>query len=88
MTEVNMTDRIIVYGTNWCPDCIKVRSYLDKNEVPYSWINISKEHDARAIVEKINNGNRSVPTIVWPDGTHLVEPSIGELKEKIEKSLL
>jgi len=79
-----MTDRIIVYGTNWCPDCTKVRKYLDKNEIPYQWINISKERDARAIVEEINNGFRSVPTIVWPDGTHLVEPSIKILKEKIE----
>ena len=81
-----MTDQIVVYGTNWCPDCTKVRKYLDKNEIPYQWINISKERDARAIVEELNDGFRSVPTIVWPDGTHLVEPSINVLKEKIENN--
>jgi len=79
-----MTENIIVYGTTWCPDCIKVRNYLDSNNIPYQWINISKEQDARAIVEKINNGCQSVPTIIWPDGSHLVEPSISELKSKLE----
>jgi mycoredoxin len=79
-----MAEIIIVYGTNWCPDCTKVRNYLDSNNIQYQWINISNERDARAIVEKINNGFRSVPTIVWPDGSHLVEPSISQLRMKLE----
>lgn len=74
---------IIVYGTDWCPDCRKVRNYLDANNISYQWINISKDREARTIVEKINNGCRSVPTIIWPDGSHLVEPSVPELIQKL-----
>ncbi|MFC2028446.1 glutaredoxin domain-containing protein [Chloroflexota bacterium] len=79
-----MTKKIIVYGTTWCPDCIKVRKFLDRNGIPFEWIDIGKVREARVIVEEINNGFRSVPTILWPDGSHLVEPSIQELKTKIQ----
>lgn len=74
---------ILIYGTNWCPDCTRVRRYMDENNVAYLWININKDPSACAIVEKINNGNQSVPTIIWPDGSLLVEPSINQLSHKL-----
>ena len=74
---------ILIYGTNWCPDCTRVLKFMDANNIVYLWININKEPSARAIVEKINKGNRSVPTIIWPDGSFLVEPSIKQLSNKL-----
>lgn len=74
---------IVVYGTNWCPDCIRVRRFLDANNIDYRWLNINHDASACAIVEEVNNGNQSVPTIIWPDGTFLVEPSIRQLREKL-----
>lgn len=74
---------ILVYGTTWCPDCIRVRKYLDSRNVDYSWFNIDKDPDARSFVEKTNHGFRSVPTIVWPDGSILVEPSLKQLISKL-----
>ncbi|MFH2039973.1 MAG: glutaredoxin domain-containing protein [Chloroflexota bacterium] len=74
---------ILIYGTNWCPDCYRVRKFMDANNIAYQWININKDPSACAIVEKVNNGNRSVPTIIWPDGSHLVEPSLKQLNHKL-----
>ena len=74
---------ILVYGTSWCPDCIRVRKYLDSQNVDYSWFNIDKDSDACSFVEKTNHGFRSVPTIVWPDGSILVEPSLKQLISKL-----
>jgi glutaredoxin-like protein len=74
---------IKVYGTAWCPDCVRAKKVMDRHAIAYSWIDIADSAEARAYVEKINNGNRSVPTIVFPDGTVLVEPSNAELEKKL-----
>jgi mycoredoxin len=74
---------LLVYGTTWCPDCTRVRRFLDANQIAYQWINIDKDPDACAIVEKINHGNQSVPTLVWADGSLLVEPSIRQLRDRL-----
>jgi glutaredoxin len=74
---------IIVYGTTWCGDCYRTRRFLDKQSVPYRWINIDEDIDAEQIVLKLNRGMRSVPTILFPDGTMLVEPSNTALSQKL-----
>ena len=51
--------------------------------VAYDWIDISSSAEAAAFVERVNNGNRSVPTIVFPDGDILVEPPIAVLMDKL-----
>ena len=73
---------IILYGTAWCFDTRQSRRYLDNNQIPYRYIDIDKDRDARAYVEKVNRGCRSVPTIVFPDKSILVEPSDDELEER------
>jgi mycoredoxin len=77
------TQKIIVYGTAWCPDCRRAKRMLDQNSVSYVWIDIDNDAEGRKFVEKTNHGNRSVPTIVFPDGSILVEPSDSELKAKL-----
>lgn len=77
------TPTILVYGTDWCPDCIRVRRYLDANKIEYQWLNINNDANACEIVKKVNHGNQSVPTLIWQDGSFLVEPSIKQLKEKL-----
>lgn len=74
---------IIVYGTYWCPDCRRSKQFLGEQRVPYLWVDIEKDEAARAYVEQINHGKRITPTIVFPDGTILVEPSNAELAAKI-----
>jgi mycoredoxin len=58
---------------------------LKQNNILFKWFNIDKDIDAREFVMAVNNGNRSVPTIVFPDGEILVEPSTRELEKKISE---
>ena len=74
---------IMFYGTSWCPDCTRARAFLDKHKVAYVHVDIEESPDGRATVERLNRGNRSVPTIVFPDGSVLVEPSNSQLAQKL-----
>lgn len=76
--------RITVYGTTWCPDCIRAVRFLKGEKIDYDWIDITRDDEARQIVMDINDGNRSVPTMIFPDGDILVEPSTKKLKKKIK----
>jgi glutaredoxin len=77
--------QIIVYGTNWCYASRRARAFLDEHQIPYTWIDVDKDTDASKLVEKINKGFRSVPTILFPDGSILVEPSSSQLATKFGK---
>ena len=70
---------IQVYATAWCPDCRLARLVLDQYGAPYQWIDITDNDEAIAYVTSVNKGNRSVPTIVFPDGLTMTEPSSREL---------
>jgi len=70
---------LIVYGTLWCGDCHRARRFLDQHAVAYRWVDIDQDGEAAALVKQLNHGNRSVPTLVFPDGAILVEPSTLQL---------
>jgi mycoredoxin len=70
---------IIVYATDWCSDCRRAKRFLDQHNIPYQWVNIDHDKDAEQLVIKTNHGMRSVPTIIFSDGTVLVEPSDQQL---------
>jgi len=74
---------IVMYGTTWCFDSRRARRIFDELEIPYQWIDIDKDPEARSYVEEVNHGFRSVPTIIFPDGSMLVEPSNEILREKL-----
>lgn len=78
-----MSDKIIVYGTTWCGDSRRARRVLDENQIPYEWIDIDQDMEGRKYVEQVNRGYRSVPTIVFPDGDLLVEPTSSVLMKKL-----
>ena len=78
-----MSDTIKMYSTPWCGDCRRAKMIFKSEGIAYEEIDISDDPEAIAYVEKINNGYRSVPTIVFPDGTVLVEPSSPELAKKL-----
>lgn len=75
--------QIIVYGTYWCPDCKRAKKFFGEQRVMYQSVDIERDDAAREYVERINNGKRIVPTIVFPDGSILVEPSNAELAAKL-----
>lgn len=70
---------ITMYSTTWCGDCRRAKRVFTDFGVPYREINIEDDEDAAELVQTLNNGMRSVPTIVFPDGSVLVEPSSAAL---------
>ncbi|NTW01326.1 MAG: mycoredoxin [Oscillochloris sp.] len=77
------SQEIVVYGTTWCPDCRRAQRVLDQLGRHYTYVNIEADSRAAAYVMQVNRGNHSVPTIVFPDGSILVEPSNAELQAKL-----
>jgi len=74
---------ITMYGTTWCYESRRAKKLLDENGIEYLFIDIDSDLDGRSYVEQVNRGFRSVPTIVFADGSILVEPSMKILKEKL-----
>jgi mycoredoxin len=78
-------DQITMYGTRWCPDCRRAKQVLDRYNIPFTWVDIEDDAAAMEYVQRVNGGYRSVPTIVFPDGSVLVEPGNAALEEKLEE---
>jgi mycoredoxin len=75
--------KIIIYGTSWCWSSKRARGIFDKNKIEYEWIDIDENEEGAQKVMELNRGYRSVPTIVFPDGSYLTEPSDTELKSRL-----
>lgn len=84
-----MTDspEITLYGSTWCGASRRARLLLDNHAIPYRWIDIELDEEGARTVALLNHGNRSVPTLVWADGSILVEPTNEQLAEKLKISL-
>ena len=80
---MNNSPEIMLYGTSWCGGSRRARLFFDEHHITYCWVDIDKDEQAARLVEGINHGNRSVPTIVWPDGSSLTEPSTDALARKL-----
>jgi len=72
-----------VYGAPWCPDCRRAKQFLNEQRVPSRWVDIDADDAARARVEVLQGGGRIIPTSVFPEGDHLLEPSNAELAARL-----
>lgn len=72
-----------VLSTDWCPYCRILKGFLDKHGISYEQFNVDEDDDALAEISKLQNGGRTVPTVVYADGTHDVNPSGARLMEKL-----
>lgn len=73
------------YSTSWCGDCHMARYVLEEQGVQFKEIDIDRDSKAADFVRSVNRGMRSVPTIVFPDGSMLTEPSAAELAAKLRE---
>ncbi len=83
MSDSTNPNEIMFYSTSWCGDCRRSRKIFQAMGVSFTDIDIEKHAGAAEIVRKVNNGAQSVPTIVFPDGSVLVEPSNAVLEQKL-----
>ncbi len=77
------TGNITVYGAPWCPDCRRAKQFLGEQRIAYEWIDIDLNEAARDYVQQVNDGKQIIPTIIFEDGSLLVEPSNAELAAKL-----
>jgi thioredoxin reductase (NADPH) len=77
------TPAITVYGAHWCPDCRRSKQFLGEHQIPYHWVDIEQDPAAEQLVIAKNEGKRIIPTIVFEDGSFLVEPSNATLAVKL-----
>lgn len=83
MSQPTITqEKVKIYVTTWCGDCRMAKRWFDSHNIPYENINIEQDAEAAEFVMHVNGGMRSVPTIIFPDGSVLVEPSSRELAKK------
>ena len=75
--------RIVMYAVDWCPDCRRAKQFLGEHQIPYRWIDIEQDPEGEKYVLQRNNGKRIIPTLEFPDGSILVEPTNAELAAKL-----
>lgn len=83
MTE-ETSSAITIYAADWCGDCRRSKRLLDSLNVKYTLVDVEVDTSALDKVIEINGGYKSIPVIVFPDGTHLTEPSDIALKTKLQ----
>lgn len=71
---------LTMYTTTWCGYCTRLKAWLHREGIDFAEVNIELDDDAAQTVMTVNQGNRTVPTVVFPDGTALTNPSIAEVK--------
>lgn len=76
--------KITLYGAYWCPDCRRSKKFLGEQFIPFKWVDIEQDKEAEQFVLQKNNGKRIIPTIVFEDGSFLVEPTNAELAKKLD----
>ena len=79
-----MSGSFTMYTTPWCGYCKRLMGQLDREGITYDIVDIEQVPEAVAIVESANGGNQTVPTLVYADGTSQTNPSLIQVKAKLE----
>jgi mycoredoxin len=74
---------ITMYSTTWCGYCRRLKSQLDRAGIGYTEVNIEDVPEAAEFVMQVNNGNQTVPTVLFPDGSASTNPSLAEVKARL-----
>ena len=85
MTSHSTHTEVTVYGADWCSDCRRSKRLLDRLGVGYPYVDLEVDPDQTAEVVRRNGGRQSIPVVVFPDDTHLTEPSDPALTDKLRE---
>jgi mycoredoxin len=78
-----MSGLFTMYSTPWCGYCFRLKGQLDREGIPFDMVDIEQDPDAAHVVEAINDGNQTVPTVVFSDGVAMTNPSLVQVKAKL-----
>ena len=74
---------LVLYSTSWCGYCHRLKSQFDREGIAYEVVDIEADQAAAEFVGNVNGGNHTVPTVAFPDGSTLTNPSIIDVKQRI-----
>jgi mycoredoxin len=80
-----VTSSVTMYTTPWCGYCHRLQGQLDREGIAYDLVDIEQQPAAAAFVERVNNGNQTVPTLVSSGGSAQTNPSVMQVKDKLEQ---
>ncbi|HME48566.1 mycoredoxin Mrx1 [Mycobacterium sp.] len=75
--------QLTIYTTEWCGYCFRLKTILKSAGIAYDEVDIEQDPDAAEFVSSVNNGNRTVPTVEFADGSTLTNPSGQQIKQKL-----
>jgi thioredoxin reductase (NADPH) len=78
-----VSDELTVYGAPWCPYCQRTKRFLEAERVDFRYVDIDRDPDAVATLQELQDGGRTIPTVAFADGSHLVAPTDGEVATKL-----
>ena len=78
-----MSTTVTMYSTPWCGYCHRLKAQMDREGIEYSVVDIEDHPEAADLVMSVNGGHRTVPTLVFPDGSALTNPSLAQVMEKV-----
>ncbi|RFA14146.1 glutaredoxin-like protein [Subtercola boreus] len=76
-------ETITMFSTSWCGYCNRLKKQLDKDGIGYTEVNIEEVEGTAELVEALNGGNQTVPTVLFPDGSSATNPSVIEVKNRL-----
>ena len=74
---------IRLLGSRWSPQSFAAKDFLSRNQVPYQWIDVDQDESMAALVSSLAGGESKLPTVLFPDGTNLIAPTVRELADKV-----
>ena len=83
MNFVPDSGTITMFTTTWCGYCTRLKAQLVKAGIDYTEINVEEVEGTSELVMSLNNGNRTVPTILFPDGSSATNPSLAQVQAKL-----
>lgn len=78
-----MTATVTMYSTVWCGYCQRLKAQLGREGIPFDEVDIEQDPGAALFVESVNGGNRTVPTLVFGDGSAMTNPSLAQVRDKV-----
>lgn len=76
---------LTMYSTPWCGYCHRLAAQFDREGIGYTTVDIEADRTAAEYVRQVNGGNRTVPTIRFPDGTALTNPTLTQVKQHLSR---
>ncbi len=77
------TPAVTMYTTTWCGYCVRLKAQMQRAGIDYTEIDIETQPEAAEVVARANNGNHTVPTLIFTDGTAMTNPSLAQVQTKL-----